>query len=405
MSSERPWAGLAFALCVGACGGEPAGEVVAAWSVRDSAGVEIVEVVRPAWPVGGAWTVSPEPVLEIGAAEGEEAYQLFRVSDAVRLPDGSIVVANRGTNQIRWFDAEGRFVRNAGGPGGGPGEFDSLYSLRLAGDTVFAHDLRLSRVTAFSLGGELLGTIQLERRGGLPIEVWPVAGGFLASFWDSGSDVSEDLSYGRRRTFFVRHDATGAFLDTLDAIPGPEMITRGGPAGGGFVMMSADPLVSYTSLQTVVEGRLVAASTDRFEVRVYGGGRLERLIRDPGRDLPLTRDEWDKVLAARLAEAESPDQRRNVLQMADLRPAPATRPAFARFVPDRTGFLWVEPWRPDGGGPVPWLVIDPDGPVLGAVDLPSGLRPTDIGEDWVLGVVRDEFDVERLRLHRLRRGG
>jgi len=52
---------------------------------------------------------------------------------------------------------------------------------------------------------------------------------------------------------------------------------------------------------------------------------------------------------------------------------------------------------------VPWLVIDPDGGVLETVDLPEGLRPTDIGEDDVVGVVRDELDIQRVRVYRLTR--
>jgi hypothetical protein len=35
--------------------------------------------------------------------------------------------------------------------------------------------------------------------------------------------------------------------------------------------------------------------------------------------------------------------------------------------------------------------------------MPAGLRVDDIGADYVLGVWRDDFDVEHVRLHALRR--
>ncbi len=88
---------------------------------------------------------------------------------------------------------------------------------------------------------------------------------------------------------------------------------------------------------------------------------------------------------------------------ASLKPAPETRPAFDRFVADRLGYLWVAPYRPAADQPVPWLVVDVANGVLGTVELPEGLRPTDIGEDYVLGVIRDDLDVEQVRMYPLHR--
>ncbi len=48
---------------------------------------------------------------------------LGSVSDAVRLPDGRLVVADGQTQQVRRFDASGTFVRNLGRAGRDPGEY------------------------------------------------------------------------------------------------------------------------------------------------------------------------------------------------------------------------------------------------------------------------------------------
>ena len=45
--------------------------------IRDSAGIEIVENIAPAWTEGDGWRLSDEPVLTIGVLEGREEYQLF----------------------------------------------------------------------------------------------------------------------------------------------------------------------------------------------------------------------------------------------------------------------------------------------------------------------------------------
>ncbi|MYH22259.1 MAG: hypothetical protein F4130_08275 [Acidobacteria bacterium] len=74
---------------------------------RDSAGIRIVENVRPADDSRLPWRVGQKPSVSIGAVVGDEAYLLHQVSDAVVLPDGTIVVANAGTNELRVFNGSG----------------------------------------------------------------------------------------------------------------------------------------------------------------------------------------------------------------------------------------------------------------------------------------------------------
>jgi hypothetical protein len=78
-----------------------------------------------------------------------------------------------------------------------------------------------------------------------------------------------------------------------------------------------------------------------------------------------------------------------------------TFPAYASLRLDRSGYLWVEDYRRPGDEQPVWQVFDPEGVLVTSVHTPEGLRILDIGDDYVLGVVRDEFDVERVRLHRL----
>lgn len=92
---------------------------------RDSAGVEIVEQSAPLRDSLG-WTVDPEPAVRIGARLRGADDMLFRVRGAARLSDRRIVVANGGTQEIRFYAADGRLERSAGGEGEGPGEFASV---------------------------------------------------------------------------------------------------------------------------------------------------------------------------------------------------------------------------------------------------------------------------------------
>ena len=83
------------------------------------------------WPTGEGWRVAAEPTVDIGVLDGAPEYQLFRVRAALTLSDGRIVVSNSGTQQLRLYDPQGRYLVTAGGPGEGPGEFARLGQLLL----------------------------------------------------------------------------------------------------------------------------------------------------------------------------------------------------------------------------------------------------------------------------------
>ena len=134
-------AGLAIAAGVTACDSDssPAGRPdQLAHSVRDSAGITIVESTRPATDSRLDWKVGTEPQVSFGAAMGESEYQLYQVGDATRLAGGRIVVANGGSNQLLVFDEAGNYLAAWAGQGDGPGEFRSLASVhRWAGDSLY----------------------------------------------------------------------------------------------------------------------------------------------------------------------------------------------------------------------------------------------------------------------------
>ena len=65
--------------------------------------------------------------------------------------------------------------------------------------------------------------------------------------------------------------------------------------------------------------------------------------------------------------------------------------------------MWVADYQPDPMAPATWNVFGTAGSWLAIVDVPAGLRVTDIGEDWLLGLARDSLDVEHVHLYTLRR--
>ena len=78
-------------------------------------------------------------------------------------------------------------------------------------------------------------------------------------------------------------------------------------------------------------------------------------------------------------------------------PFPETFPAYRSFLVDDERNLWVAEYRRWPR----WAVFDPEGRFLGNVPTPRNGQVTHIGSDFVLGVWRDEMDVEQVRVYRL----
>ncbi len=132
-------------------------------SVRDSAGIAIVENRVASWGNDDAWSVSPDARIRIGVADGDLPYQLFRVAGATRLSDGRIVVANGGTGELRFYASSGVHLRSVGRPGEGPGEFRLLSRLwRDEHDSLYAWDRTLGRLSIFDGVGRLARTVRLH---------------------------------------------------------------------------------------------------------------------------------------------------------------------------------------------------------------------------------------------------
>lgn len=392
-----------LAVALGGCGnGGPGGP---AHAVRDSAGVEIVEDVRPAWAGGEGWTVGAEPLLRIGVVEGERPYQLSGVTGAARLSDGTVVVADAGSSEVRLFDADGRFATSVGGPGGGPGEFRRLSALGHGrGDTVWAYDFSLRRITRIGPSGTVAGMTSLGSEPAMlgALGALPDGSFVLKQLWAAGR-TAEAATGGFRRdpVAFVRFDRAGALRDTVGLFPGRELVVTFEDGRG----VMSTPLFARNAVGAVRDGRVVVGSQDRWELEEHDpGGGLLRRIRLRGPDLSVGPEDVERVIAGRV-EAAPPERRPGLRRRLESSPVPGTRPAYGGLLADAAGNLWVSEWEPYPRIPRRWTVIDPRGRWLGPVTMPPAFHPLDIGGDWILGMERDSLDVERVVLRRLRKGG
>jgi len=379
--------------------------------VRDSAGVRIVETEGFTWSEGESWTLSGSPVADIGVVEGAPEYQLYRARSSLRLADGSIVVANGGTGELRWYDATGRYLRSAGGQGDGPGEFQTLSTIRrLGGDSLIAYDARGLRISVFGVDGGFARSTSLEAPNAVLQGVFADGSLFVTNSdlrsrmraqLQSGSD---DLDLGvtrvTERAFHVA--ATGKILDTLGQFPGPEGVidirTSGNAVAmsfayrpfGRMVMFAVDPRGYYVGTQ------------DRFEIDVFDPqGRLRTSVRHQVDSIPLTAGDiarYKRQVLADITDANDLRRRRRELEEA---PYPEMMPAYGAIQVDYEGNLWVQQFSYNNDEPSQWTVFDAAGQCLGTVATPPGLVVHEIGRDYVLGAWQDDMEVEHVRLYTL----
>ncbi len=371
--------------------------------VTDSAGVQIVRNTGHRWPEGRGWRFSDEPLLHIGVLEGDPSYQLFRVAGAVRLSDGRIVIANSGTNELRYYDSTGTYLSSSGRKGGGPGEFDGLMSLWVsAGDSLHTYDWRNRRISVFDSSGNFVRSITLH--------LLTQAGGFVnhVSQFSDGSLLigvqqmfaSGDIKSGLRRdtVLYLHLDPGGIVIDTAGRFPGGEM----------YVKSSADGIEASTRAfgrfpyVAVHQDGFYYGSSDAYVIGFYSAdGRLRRLVEVARPNLPVTSGDIERYKQELFDDADDEAERQRYERLYADMPFPETMPAYETFRVDAGGNLWVGDYRKPGDDQPRWTVFDPDGVMLGVVETPQGFRVYEIGNDYVLGRWTDELDVEHVQLYEL----
>lgn len=390
------------------CGDSDGGARAPVATVRDSAGVEIVSSPTPIWDSASSWNISETPSLTIGSAAGDEAYTLFRVSAAIRLHDGRIAIANRGTAQIRIYDPSGQHLKDLGRRGEGPGEFMLLMDLwRASGDSIVAADNRLGRLTIFDEQGRAVRTIPLEQNG-IPRQLFGRRtledGTLLVSGAVRRSEPTTLGLFDGGTRQFDRYSAEGRPLNRIGELP--QSLNWGFDSGNPYGPSYTSAPFSISSPPNASDGKTVFLGDGTLpEVRQLSpDGELLRIVRWGAERRPVTSDLQDGYRHLRLEGANTPELRRRAQDVLDGIVFPDYLPVYEALMTDSEGHLWVKPYTPEWEADPPWWVFDRSGRWLGEITIPGALTVLDIGPDYVLGAVRDEQDVERVVLHALDRG-
>lgn len=383
------------------------------------------------------WLVDSVPSVTIGTVDGPPETLLFRAIAALVMSDGTIVIANAGTSEIRWFDEQGNFLRNVGGQGEGPGEFRSLTDIwRIRGDTILAWDNRLRRVSFLAPDGNFVGsrtfvippiplpsgislTNSITFRGALADGSIVAMNNTVASR-NLGTGMTT-TSEGYRRVdnhvlLFPRDTLPLAVLleprsaldhDTLGIFAGGEefeytaVVRPGGPEQQTY----SEVIFGERFLWAIGPESFAAGAGKPYSVNLHD--RTGNPTRSVGRDVAPVRTTPELVRRFREDQVAQTSAEYREVRAASLERVPAAEvlPAYRAVEFDREGNLWVEEFGLTQDAPRVFSVFATDGRWLARVSVPNDLTIIDRGPDYLLTRARDDLDVEQIRLFRIRPTG
>ena len=115
----------------------------------DITAVTAQTIVESDSPRAADLVLADEPLVRVGLLDGPDEFLFGNITGAVRLENGSVVVADESNYEIRMFDAQGRHVWTSGRYGEGPGEYEGIRLMRgCPGATVTVFDWSQDRITS-----------------------------------------------------------------------------------------------------------------------------------------------------------------------------------------------------------------------------------------------------------------
>jgi hypothetical protein len=381
-----------------ACGDSQDGQTSSS-TISDSAGIRIV-TSNAGVREGQGLRIDTVPIVRIGSDENGP-YQFTIVRRGLLLDDGVIAVAELATNEVRFFDADGRHLRSLGRKGNGPGEFEYIASfLNYPGDSLVVYDQMLRRSTIIATRDVGYRVVRTQAQGNL--DAFGVFASGQLALYNPGS-FRRDLKPGLQwdTTDIVLVDPADGASRVITRLPSRQLYYEPGDR------RRLAP--THRAIQAGTEDGFYWATSDRSEIGFYDAeGNLRRILRRPVEPGAVTSAQVERWIEANLE-----DVRRFEGEAAIARYRPDLErayigdrvPLFERAFVDRNGGLWLgeSVWPEIEGVPRRWSLFDPEGRFLGELNTPPNLGILDVRDDLLLGVSQEPGEAPFVQVHRLHR--
>jgi len=352
---------------------------------------------------GSRWDAPRQLVvdLEIGTLDGPEETMFGGVGALAVDESGGVYVYGRQAPAIRYFDAQGNFVRQVGGEGEGPGEYkDAVLGMAVRSDgRLEIRDARNGRVTLYNPDGSFS-------------DQWLVASGLFTSqamFVDRHDDTYLKILQERPKQGepwkigLLHYDPDGNLVDTV-----PDPWVANPP---DFTGASLEPSKVWTLGS---DGSMIVGvnSSYSFEVR-----RPDGVVLRVERSIPLQPlSDAEHAAYEELRDYLIREQGQFMTTLPG--PTPHTKPAYRGLFAGADGTVWVRLYGPvhpkpdyvpadEGERPIwPFTedsrfdVFASDGSYLGEVRVPAGVSIQVFGLDQLWGTRRGDLNEDYVvRMH------
>lgn len=348
--------------------------------------------------------------LRIGEEGRGPEYQFTTISQVVAHGD-AVYVVQQGVPEIRVFEGDGRYRQTIGRSGGGPGEFQGSPSIGFLGDTLWAIDADVRRMSLFTASGRVLSTIHLEsvpltlgqnRQFYFPYPKVLVSGGWILGFGgEAGASVVSGEVTARPLLRFPR---AGGTADTLGwvSIAHADMVLRTEKRAMLRTQPFSDaPLTVYAPLarRVVIIERYSASDDTPANARVTaleanGDTAWSTLV--PYKPVRLEDSVVDSVRTV-LQRAHEPRYPSTAIDRALF--APTFRTPITAALAGDDGTFWLL-WD-DATAPSRVTVIDANGRPHAEVTAPAKIRLKWVSGMTAWGEELDDNDVPTLVRYRL----
>ncbi|MEP6834000.1 MAG: 6-bladed beta-propeller [Gemmatimonas sp.] len=354
-------------------------------------------------PREGGLLVSAAPTLIIGGNEADESTTFGAIAGATRLPDGRILVGDRGEYNLRVFSADGKQLKRFGRKGSGPGEIIYLADLYRCGNVIIAEDIENGyRMSVFSL--DL--TYQREFRFAAPDVGGPPYKSSCnpsQKFLQYGWEDRKQMKAGAFRTNVPFWYAAASPQPGLKfgEFPGSE---RWGNINDGRLTGTRPLPFGKEAVVAIGAQRGYIGTGETYEIMVFDlAGKRVGTIRDASQPALVTPADIKAEVELQTANKTEETRTRVAASYAAMK-LPTTMPAYSAFRVDAMDLLWVRDYPRASSKTVRWSVFTSEGTLVGRVMLPSTLDVSEIGRDYVLGRFLDaDVAIPQVHLYKLTR--
>jgi hypothetical protein len=355
---------------------------------------------------GSAWGDSL-PVVEemrIGSEANDSMYFFAQLKYVRPDRDGNIYVFDDMQKTIRFYDADGKYVRSFGRVGKGPGEYQALLGMRLLpnGNLAIADPFN-ARMTILRPTGEVAGTSTMWNMFFAEDMIQSGPSGSIYVRIPSATRPAPGVDASKLA--FEHRDSTGKIIDTLMQPSWPKVESHFvwyGPhrhilyhPSGHFVMGNS---AAYAIELPAADGHIIRMElANQTQTPIHDGERktMKRIIDELARD---------------------PHYVGNAPSL------PSAKPFFRQLATDEEGRIWVQvhgqsvaaPGTNDSTviyrrwiEPNRWDLFQPDGTYLGRIHLPQNAEIMAMRGELIWGTVTDENEnvhIVRWRIQRPKAG-